>query len=80
MLFNYTDNYKFTTRLALDEKNLEIVKQAKLLGVIITDDLKWGKNTEYLVKKAYMRLELLRKVSEFSSSIDDKREIYILYI
>ena len=80
MLFNFTDNYKFTTRLALDEKNLEIVKQAKLLGVIITDDLKWGKNTEYLVKKAYMRLELLRKVSEFSSSIDDKREIYILYI
>ena len=80
MLFNFTDNYKFTTRIALDEKNLEIVEQAKLLGVIITDDLKWGKNTEYLVKKAYMRLELLRKVSEFSSSIDDKREIYILYI
>ena len=56
MLFNFTDNYKFTTRLELDEKNLEIVKQAKLLGVIITDDLKWGKNTEYFVKKAYMRL------------------------
>ena len=54
MLFNFTDNYKFTTRLALDEKNLEIVKQAKLLGVIITDDLKWKENTEYLVKKSIL--------------------------
>ena len=54
MLFNYTDNYKFTTRLALDENNLEIVKQAKLLGVIITDDLKWKENTEYFVKKSIL--------------------------
>ena len=80
MVFNFTDHYKFTTRLALNEKNLEIVDEAKLLGVIITDDLKWDRNTEYLVKKAYARMELLRKVSEFTSSIDDKREIYILYI
>ena len=43
-------------------------------------ELKWDKNTEYLVKKAYSRLELLRKVAEFTKSIKDKREIYILYI
>ena len=54
MLFNFTDNYKFTTRLALDENNLEIVKQVKLLGVIITDNLKWKENTEYLVKKSIL--------------------------
>ena len=39
-------NYKFTTRIALYEKNLEIVDEATLLGVMITDDLKWDKNTE----------------------------------
>ena len=80
MLFNFTDNYKFTTRLELNSENIEVVNQAKLLGVIITDDLKWDKNTEYLVKKAYSRMQLLRKVSEFTTSVEDKKEIYILYI
>ena len=56
------------------------MNQAKLLGVVITDDLKWDKNTEYLVKKAYSRMQLLRKVSEFTTSVEDKKEIYILYI
>ena len=36
----------------LNDKNLEVLKQAKLMGVIISDDLKWDMNMEYLVKKA----------------------------
>ena len=80
MIFNFTDKYKFTANLELNDEKLEVVNQAKLLGVIISDDLKWDKNTEYLVKKAYSRMELLRKVAEFTKSIEDKREIYILYI
>ena len=80
MIFNFTDKYKCTTNLNLNDENLEVVKQAKLLGVMISDDLKWDKNTEYLVKKAYSRMELLRKVAEFTNSIEDKRDIYMLYI
>ena len=64
----------------LNNENLEVVKQAKLLGVIISDDLKWDQNTESLVKKAHKRLELLRKVANFSTSVEDKRTIYILYV
>ena len=40
MIFNFTDNYKFTTKLSLNNTNLEIVQKTKLLGVILTDDLK----------------------------------------
>ena len=43
--------YKFTTNLNLNDEKLEVVNQAKLLGVVISDDLKWDKNTEYLVKQ-----------------------------
>ena len=71
MIFNFTDKYKFTANLKLNDEKLEVVNQAKLLGLIISDDLKWDKNTEYLVKKAYSRMELLRKVAEFTKSIDD---------
>ena len=56
MIFNCTDNYKFTTRLQLDKMNLEVVEKVKLLGVIISNDLKWDVNTAELVKKANARL------------------------
>ena len=80
MIFNFTEKYKFTTHLKLNSQNLEVVNKAKLLGVIITDNLKWNENTEYLVKKAYSRMELLRKVASFTSSISDKKTIYIQYV
>ena len=80
IIFNFTDNYKFTAKLELNGEMLDVVKEAKLLGVIITDDLKWDRNTDYIVKKANMRMELLRKVANFSTSIEDKKEIYVLYV
>ena len=80
MIFNFTNNYQFTTRLALNNENIDVVKQAKLLGVLITDDLKWDANTELLVKKANSRMELLRKVANFNTNIEDKRNLYILYV
>ena len=80
MLFNFTNNYQFTTRLSLNNENLEVVKSTKLLGVMISDDLKWDENTHYLVKKAFQRMELLRKVSNYTNSKEDKRQIYISYI
>ena len=78
MVFNFTDNYQFGTRLTLKEQNIEIVAKAKLLGVIITDDLKWEENTASLVKRANSRMELLRKVASFGTSSEEKRNIYIL--
>ena len=80
MLFNFTKNYQFSTRLTLQNENLEIVDKAKLLGVIMSDDLKWDANTDSLVKRANSRMELLRKVAYFSTSVEDKKIIYILYI
>ena len=80
MLFNFNYNYKFTTNLKLNEDTLEVVKEAKLLGVIITDDLKWDKNTEFLVKKSTLRMQLLRKVAKFTTSVEERKEIYILFV
>ena len=80
MIFNYTHKHQFTTRMSMKNENLEIVKEAKLLGVIISDDLKWNQNTNYLIKKAYKRMELLRKASHFTVSKFDRKMIYTLYI
>ena len=80
MIFNYTDKYQFTTRLQLNDKTVEVIKSTKLLGTIIQDDLKWDKNTANIVSKANSRMELLRKVASFGTSIGDLKDVYILFI
>ena len=40
MIFNYTNDYQFSTRLSIQNRNLEEVSETKLLGTIITNDLK----------------------------------------
>ena len=80
MLFNFTRDYQFTTRLNLEGKSVEVIKHSKLLGTIIQDDLKWDLNTANIVKKANMRLELLRRVASLRASTEDLKKIYILYL
>ena len=79
-VFNFTRNYQFSTRLKLNNHNLEIVDEKLLLGTIITITLSFDRNTEVIVKKAYARLELLRKVASFSPPTEDLKIIYISYI
>ena len=45
MFFNYTDKYKFTSRLKLNNENVEVIDSTRLLGTLLTDDLKWDSNT-----------------------------------
>ena len=51
MVFNYTDNYKFTTRLQLKGENIQIVKNMKILGTVVNDRLSWDDNCQYIIKK-----------------------------
>ena len=39
MIFDYTKNYQFSTRLKIYIHNLETINETKLLGTIITSDL-----------------------------------------
>ena len=80
MIFNYTDKYQFTTRITVNNKNIEVIDSTKLLGTIISNDLKWDQNTAEIVRKANARMALLRKVAEFGSPVDDLKIIYIMYI
>ena len=80
MLFNFTHNYQFTTSFSHSAGDINVIEDTKLLGTIITSDLKWSKNTEFLVKKANARMRLLHKIAEFSAPVEDMVTIYIMYI
>ena len=80
MLFNFTNNHQYTTRLSLNGENVEIVPEIKLPGTIIQNDISWNSNTSRLVKRANSRMLLLRKLCEFGAPIKDLKTIYVTYI
>ena len=57
-----------------------MIDSTKLLGTIITNDLKWYQNTAHIVKKADSRIELLRRVAGFGTSEEDLKNIYFLFV
>ena len=80
MIFNFTRNFQFSTRLELENEVTEIIRETKLLGVVINDQLTWDSNTHSLVKRSNARLRLLHKLVEFSIPHEDLVTIYVLYI
>ena len=66
--------------MSIESENIEEKDQVKLLGTIITNDLKSDENTSELIKKANPRMCLLRAVLKCNPPISDLRSIYIQYI
>ena len=80
MCFNFTNNFQFTTRIDMEGENVDVIRETKLLGVMVNDRLSWDSNTLFLVKRANARMRLLHKLVEFSVPLEDLLNIYILYI
>ena len=79
MIFNFTDNYRFTTQLQLKGNNIEIVDKMKILGTIVNDRLSWDDNCGLLIKKVNDRMTLLRGVQSFGASVEEMVHLWILY-
>ena len=79
-VFNFTNNYQFSTRLKLNHSNIETVTETRLLGTIVTNDLTWERNTEALVKKANERMEMLRRLSSFGAPHSDLKHAFVVFI
>ena len=66
MLINFMQNDNFTTRpIVLGNNTVECVTTYKLLGIIISNDLKWNEHIDYISKKAskgMYSLRILKKV------------------
>ena len=66
--------------MSIEKENIQQINETKLLGVWITDDLKWSKNTSEVVKNSYARMSILRKLKAFQVPTNDLVNIYVLYI
>ena len=64
----------------MEEQLLTQVRETRLLGIILRDDLSFKSNTEFITKKAYKRMSILHKLYQFDVPMEDLVNIYILYI
>ena len=67
----------FTTRLQLNNQNLERVNAVKILGIWLTEDLSFDKNTREICRKAYQRMSMLTKLKYVGIKTEDLIDIYI---
>ena len=56
MVFNPCTSADFMPDLRIENHELEVVDEIRLLGIIIQLDLKWSANTENMIKRAYKKV------------------------
>ena len=61
--------------LQMNDQDLHVVNSHKHLGVIISDNGQWNAHIDYIVKKTYNRLNIMRKSRTFLF----RKKIYFFY-
>ena len=81
MLINFMQNDYFTTRpTVLGNNTAECVTTYKLLGIIISNDLKWNEHIDYISKKASKRLYSLRILKKVGVNREGILKVYLTTI
>ena len=59
-----------------DGTPIEYVSETKLVGVVLSQDLKWNKNTSYICQKARSKLWILRRLLKVELDIHQMFDVY----
>ena len=70
----------FTTRLSINDILIDRVPVMKILGIWISEDMSWAKNSQEICKKAYSRLSMITKLKYVGVVQEELIDIYILFI
>ena len=80
MVFNPGKVRDFHPKFNLGNKQIDLVEETKLLGVVLRSDLSWSSNTEYIVSRANKKLWFLRRLKTLGANTDDLKDVYIKQI
>ena len=80
MVFNTARKRDFIHRFDVEGIQIEVVEKQKLLGVQITNDLKWNENTDYISKRDYNKLWILRRLKNNGANTEELKNIYCKHI
>ena len=80
MLFNPCISKDFMPDITISTTRLELVERTKLLGVVLTSDLKWEQNTQYIVQRCNSKVWTLRRLKKLGASKEDLLDVYFKQI
>ena len=80
MIINFSHNKQFTCDLQIDGQSLQFVNEKKILGVTMTNDLKWDRNVELMTRKANMNMRYLHSGKKFFNDTKILKQIYLTWI
>ena len=77
MVFNTSSKYAFEPELSFPgEEPLEVVQQARLLGVQITNDLSWTNHVKDITTRAVKKLWVLIRFKNIGASTSQLVQVY----
>ena len=76
--FTKSKKWDFPPELTFDDGTfIDCVQNIKLVGVLVSQDLKWSQNTAYICKKARSRLWILRRMRNMELDMFQLFDVYI---
>ena len=76
IVFNPCTKTDFMPKMIIDNQELEVVNEVRLLGLTLRSDMKWSSNTNNMIFKANKRLWILRRLKYLGAKIPDLVEVY----
>ena len=80
MLFNPGRIRDFMPNFSMDGKEIVLVEETKLLGVVLRSDLSWESHVDYIVGRCNGKLWILRRLKRMGADNEDLKEIYLTQI
>ena len=77
MLFNTGKNMDFMPEFEIEDKEIEVVEEMRILGIMVRSDLKWISNTEHILEKAYSRLWMIRRLKTLGADSTKLLDVFI---
>ena len=77
MLFSESTTVDIQPEIYVNDIEIEMVDKTKLLGVVLTSDLKWKENTDYIVKRCFSRLWMIRRLKSLECPLEHLVDTYI---
>ena len=75
--FNKSRKHDFPPELFLSgNQMLDVVPEIKLVGVMVSQDLKWQKNTDLICTKARQKLWVIRRLKQYSIENEKLVDVY----
>ena len=77
MMFSFSRKFDFPPEVKFSDGSvMNVVSVKTILGVQISDDLKWNNNTKYIVSKARTKIWILRRLLPLKLSHMELFDVY----